>query len=302
MIRLTLSPCGRGQGEGRGNVAAKVSLLKWQNLFWLIGLCVWSSVAQAADSVSERIAELTARVASYQAIGYYPEAKKQLDQAQALLTDRAAAIDQVRLLAAWGDWLLNSHQEDEAIKKLLEGVRQIDATPELQPQQLLKGQLLNNIGNAYMVQKRYSRADASYQQALQTVAGLDGRLLLEAEIHHNQARAAMRKREFARAASELDTAATLYRAVPDQKMRGFGLVSLGRIALDVRRADPAVNQHLVQAWQLLTAGGELARQSGDDRTLSYALGYQGQGYELDGRLGEAIQLTRQALFHAHAAQ
>ncbi|MBF0123853.1 MAG: CHAT domain-containing protein [Magnetococcales bacterium] len=253
------------------------------------------------ETVSQRVATLTTLAATQQSMGYYPEAKKILDQAQ-LLVASGDSTDHARLLAAWGDWLLNSHQEDEALKKLQEGVGLLDQQTEGRQVRLLKGQLLNNMGNVYVVQKRYGLAHASYLKALQAISGLEVRLL-ESEIHHNQARLAMRKRDFSQAVDQIELATASYRAVPDHVARGFGLVSLGRILLDIMRADTvASDQYLLQAWNLLEEGGNLARLAGDGRTLSFALGYQGQSYEMGGRTGEAIQLTKQALFHAHSVQ
>ena len=57
----------------------------------------------------------------------------------------------------------------------------------------------------------------------------------------------------------------------------------------------------VQAFRLHQEAAQIAEKTGDQRTLAYALGYQGALYEFEKRDAEALALTRRAVFAAQQA-
>ncbi len=80
------------------------------------------------------------------------------------------------------------------------------------------------------------------------------------------------------------------------------LTHLGRTHLILAAADPVQrNAQTLLAVESFTRAAEAAHEAGDPRLLSYAQGYLGEIYERDGRLDDAAELTRRALFAAQQA-
>ncbi|MGC4098485.1 MAG: tetratricopeptide repeat protein [Nitrospira sp.] len=125
--------------------------------------------------------------------------------------------------------------------------------------------------------------------------------LLAATARTNAARALLRIGQPTNSRLSLDAALDLLQHVAPSRHKSLGLIG---IAVAYQRLIP----HLTHARDalLLTAAGVLqeaaavAEEQGDKRTLSYAWGYLGHLYETESRVGEALQLTRKALFTAQS--
>jgi CHAT domain-containing protein len=84
-------------------------------------------------------------------------------------------------------------------------------------------------------------------------------------------------------------------AFPDGATRARLLIHVARTWIGVADRSPARSGSLRRAARLLDRAARTAREAGDGRDESFALGYLGGLYERRGRGNEALELTRRAL-------
>ncbi len=114
----------------------------------------------------------------------------------------------------------------------------------------------------------------------------------------NAARLAVRDRDPRTAETLLAEAARLVQTLPDSHDKAFHLLAIGQL----RRTLPGASAtQRSQAAQDFSTAATLARQLDDQRSLSYALGYQAQLHQDGGHPIEALALYRQAAFAAQQA-
>jgi CHAT domain-containing protein len=91
-------------------------------------------------------------------------------------------------------------------------------------------------------------------------------------------------------------------ALPESQSKARLLVHLGRTLELLAQQQPEGRAATrSRAAETFGAAAEAAGQAGAKRTESFALGYQAQLYEADGRREEALELTRRAIFAAEVA-
>jgi CHAT domain-containing protein len=135
---------------------------------------------------------------------------------------------------------------------------------------------------------------AAYAEA-RALAREGGDDALAAAASANAARAAVAAQDAATAARELDAAQASAQALADPRVRARLLVQLGRSWAELAARRPAAPGAAKRAAEVLTLAAKQARGAGDARLESYALGWLGALYERDGRLDDALGLTRRAL-------
>lgn len=256
------------------------------------------STTLATRNPTERIDLLVALGVAYQALGHFSQAGTHLEEARSLAEETPSRRDEVQLLSAWGDFLLATGRGTEALAWL---------TPKVST--LREGgvggselaSLLNTLGNARAAGRHYAAAAEAFQEAA-TLAGESGDAPLQGVCLANLVHLALRGHATEAGERHLAAALPVVRGLPDGHRKGFALVSLGHMALEMARKDSSRGRSWSRtALAVLQEGATIARGRSEWTLLSHALGDQGGLYELAARYSEAERLTREALFHAQNA-
>lgn len=162
----------------------------------------------------------------------------------------------------------------------------------------LSAQVLNDLGILLAGRSDAGNARRMFEQA-GALARKSGNPALAAKAKRNLADALFARRDFPGAIRAARSAASAARNLPASHDRAFLLMGCGQLLQDVFVESPEHGNALrAEAFKLHREAQTVAEEIGDDRALSYALGYQGAMYEFEKRSSEALALTRRAIFHA----
>ena len=159
--------------------------------------------------------------------------------------------------------------------------------------------LLNDRGNILASQERYSEALGSFTEST---------VLAEAIEHHalavtaliNAAWSSLLEGQLEAANDRLDLAFTQVGVLEDSHEKAKEFLSIGLAYDRLRQAIQPSNTNLInRSAQSFRRSAEIADRFNDFRTVSYGWGHLGSLYESEGRVDEAMELTRRAI---HAAQ
>jgi len=152
---------------------------------------------------------------------------------------------------------------------------------------------LNNLGNLYWTRLDYEPATTHYLESVQLARrSNDVQTLRTALANLGRCYVSTGNPD---ADASLREAYGLWTAQPDSRDKAEALLGIGqcyrRLAADVNRSD-----HLTKAATILEAAERTATSVGDNRLVSYAMGYGGAVAKEQGDIGHALAATRQALF------
>lgn len=224
---------------------------------------------------------------AYQAIGNYGRAHATLTQA---LEQKIPVEQLIMVYSHLSDVLLAMQKPEEARQKIDEGLALIQRSEK----PLLRAHLLNNAGNIFSVQKDYAHALQAYQEA-STLAEHHGDKTLYIQILTNQTRIHLKQENIQACITLLATALTQVHENMNDVSRGFQLISLGQLALQIQEHYPSQNL-FSNIYQVLNEASQLSEKYKNTRLQAYAKGYLGQLYEQGHQYKEALQLTNQAIF------
>jgi CHAT domain-containing protein/Tfp pilus assembly protein PilF len=257
----------------------------------------WTEAArlyEAEQKPKEQSNALIHLAQSYQALGQYKEALKNLESSLALAEKLGDRTQTAVALGALGNGYIAAGPPEMALKYLNEGLR---IAREVNNQDL-SAIILNNIGNLLTAQKKYSEALVAYRESVSLATARNNRSLLIGALV-NEATASIQMNQPREAKPLLDRALDQIRALEASHEKAVGLINIGLAYDDLRSRLPDSNDSLLLlAHETLSEAGTLADSMGDRRTSSYAWGYLGKLYEDERRYQEALQLTRRATFAA----
>ena len=257
----------------------------------------WTEAArlyEAEQKPKEQSNALIHLAQSYQALGQYKEALRNLESSLALAEKLGDRTQTAVALGALGNVYIAAGPPEMALKYLNEGLR---IAREVNNQDL-SAIILNNLGNLLTAQKKYSEALVAYRESVSLATARNNRsLLIRALV--NEATASIQMNQPREAKALLDRALDQIRALEASHEKAVGLINIGLAYDDLRSRLPDSNDSLLLlAHETLSEAGTLADSMGDRRTSSYAWGYLGKLYEDERRYQEALQLTRRATFAA----
>ncbi len=274
----------------RGEVSAATAL--WQGAA--------ERYAAAGDAPQE--AEALVRLAQgWQALGHLDRAVASLERASLRAGPDGAA--RARVQAALGETYLALGALDNAdavLADALGGASGADGR--------LTATIRNTQGSVRSARGAHDDALSLYRKSADDAA-LAGDRPLSAAARANAAGAALDAGRRGDAIADAGRALAEARPLGHSDARARLLVNLGstyeRLAADERLAskgdDDAAGKHALVAAEVLLAAGESAEEIGASRTASYAWGSLARLYERDGRLDEALGLTRRAILAAERA-
>jgi len=158
--------------------------------------------------------------------------------------------------------------------------------------------ILNNLGNLHIFRSNYQEALESYLESARQ-AEKAGNLSLAVISVVNGAKVTFQTGKYTETLRELDKAVVQLKKLDDSYSKAYSLISIGLSYSDLRSRLPEQDKHIsLQAYTALNEALNVSQRINDQRTVSYAYGYLGSLYENEGRLPEALELTRVAVFAA----
>jgi len=149
----------------------------------------------------------------------------------------------------------------------------------------------NNLGNLYSYQLRYPEAEKQYERAMQLASEPEGVCRSEG----NLARVKLDEGDFEKAEKYAEAVANHAAKLPDSHDKAFLLIGAG-YTFNKIGSQAHEDRLRLKAYEAYQAAAGTAERIGDKRSLSYALGYEGQLYETEKKYDDALALTRRALF------
>ncbi len=228
---------------------------------------------------------------AYQSIGQLRSARTALETTQQLAEGLNDPELNATILNHFGSLYQSSGEFDLAKHSFQQGldIAERDNNNEI------AAALDNNQGNLFFAMGKNAAAAESYQKGIGLSRSGENPLLL-ATVQINFVAAirgeGSRKRE---ANSILDQAQETLRQVENFHPKACALIRLGLSYQDLSKK----NQYQTDIpLQLFSEAKEIAEKIGDQRTLSYALGYAGKYHKEKQNLLTALELTRQAVLAA----
>jgi len=236
----------------------------------------------ASGSTGSQFDALIDLTAAYEAMGKFEQAEQPSDQAAALLPLLHSPARQLTVLLTQADLYTFTHREAAAEDAINEGLtlsRRLGMTRA-------EAGLENALGNVRVRQGQFVDAVTAYALSA-TLAGQSGDHAQRARALANAATAAARLPDpeqtiqFSRAA--------MAEITPMQTGRQ-------KLTLLLTVGQSLESPSRTEAERIYLDAATEARATGDQQSLSYALGYEGRLLQSTGRADEALQITRQAAF------
>lgn len=249
----------------------------------------WSQALRAAQAEGSLQAQARAELGAartYLALGRAPLAMQRLERAQQLATDGGEQSLLAPIAAALGSASLLAGEPAKARTALELAITQGRSGGD----QDVIAHSANDLARLEADAGNTARAAELYRQSMAS-ARASNNPALEATAAVNLARLALPAGERAQA---LSMAGQRVRALPPSHIRAMTLVSIARQHAEGGDGAAPDAASLRQAAADYDAAAATARQLGDARVLSYALGYKGAMEEAAGRPQAALELTRQA--------
>ena len=263
--------------------------------YWKEALRFYQEGADIGGQVDTRLN----LAAAYHALGYYKLAI--FDNLKVALALAEKLDDQARIMSvksSLGSACIFTREADQAESYLQEAL----SLAQEHNYPAAGAVILNNLGNLYSARSEYESALKSYQQAYVLAQEADDTLLM-AKARTNAAVCASHT-DGDKSGSLKSDAMALISRLKDSHEKAFLLLAVGQagqrlaIQLEPTHRSKALDEVLGVYYQSL----QIANRLDDRRAMSYALGYLGQVHEFQGRLDEALGVTRRAAFGAQQTQ
>ncbi len=254
----------------------------------------WSNEAKYfADKgqTSDQINALIHLARAYQTLGQNSASITVLDEANTLANNSKNERQQISVLNSLGaaHTAMGEYQKANELLEFSAGkARANDATG-------LLAATLNNQGNLLTLKGKYTQANKAYADSAR-LALSSGYPELAQKASVNSAIAASKTGDKDKIETTLQTAKKQLETVADDHDKAFNWITLGQIAQRLTTKYPGPSQWQSFAYHAFQQAITIGEQLSDVRAISYGKGYLGQLYLTEGRFGEALQLTRQAIF------
>jgi len=252
-------------------------------------LAHWDQARRDAQAAGDAGAEARAQLGAartYLALGRASLATQRLESAHTLATAHGNHTLLGPISAALGSALLLAGEPAKARTALEQAI----TLGRNGSDQDVIAQSANDLARLEAEAGNTARAADLYRQGMAS-ARTSSNPALEATAAVNLARLPLPDADRLQA---LTTAQQLARALPPSHIRAMTLVSVGRLRSDTPDAAGAPGSSRRQATADFDEAATTARQIGDQRVLSYALGYKGAMVEASRDPVLALDLTRQA--------
>jgi len=163
----------------------------------------------------------------------------------------------------------------------------------------LEAAILNDTGLAWAMSGQVGPAAVAFERAA-SIAAETGLHDLQATACINGAHFSVDQGELEGVAGKLAGCANVVEGLDSPRRRAAHATAIGTVYAHGQRYHAAPAGWRLRAFEAFDTGRQAAREAGDGRSESYALGYTGGLYEDEGRHEEALAYSRQAAFLAQA--
>ena len=292
LLVLFFAPFGRcDEAGGKGSIAAAKQMSASGNFEAAIPL--WRSALDEAAASKNATGQLTTALGladALQQLGQYRLATDTLHTADLLAKQGTDKRLQARIQSSIGTLFMFTSDADDAEPCLTKGLSLAREVGD----SALTASALNNLGNLHAYQKNYDKALAEFKEGI-SLAKNAGNKVLAAKISGNMVTTAV-------AASSWDDAKKwAYQIIddgphiPDSHDKATALLSAGKGCVDLFTQNDSSDDDLrLKANDAYQQAEKTAEKIHDDRALSFALGYRGELYQMEGKSDDALVLTRHA--------
>lgn len=285
-------------GDGPAEMAAGEEL--YQHGQFSPAYARWKEAEQAytkEKDVEGQIRALMREAAACQALGQHRLSVQQLFSAETLAENGKKRRLLAEVKAARGAISIFTREADQAeplLQESLKLAREERATG-------LQASILNSLGIIQDSQGKPEEAARSFEEGAK-LAQASGQQDLLGKILKNQADSALAAKDLDGAERSATLATQAADKLPDGHEKAFQLMGVGQLLEQLFIDSPDHQNSLrARAFRLYQQAGKMAETAGDQRALSYALGYEGAQYEFEKRDADALALTRRAVFLAQEA-
>lgn len=235
---------------------------------------------------------------AYQALGQHRRAHQLLERTLASSQQAPGQPHLALVQARLGGALLLTLDLERADAQLNQAL----AAARAEQRHSLASAILNDRGNLLALQGKVPDALAAFQEAA-SIAPADDTTGLAASALANAAATAARHQDTATSDRLNARALAEIERLPTHHTRGFLLLTAGLTDRELAQHDTdPTRPHLQRAHRAFSHGLTLADSLDNPSLRTYALGYLGDLYELDGNLDAALALSQRATFAAQQAR
>ena len=255
----------------------------------------WTEAAARYHEQHDASAEIHAlaqAATARQGLGQYQSAVKQLQQARTLADtagDRGLYASLTQQLGAALLQLPDPAVAEPLLREAMQLARTLKNTR-------LEATVLDSLGALEQLKGNTATALEHYTRCL-TLAGKDGDSALLARAAANAGQLDLDTKNYQHADARLAQAQTTVSLLPDSHDKAYLLIRIARLQQQLAAALPTRRATLTRdAYTGLQEAARIAEKLGDPRAASWAWGYLGELYETHGRINEAMDLTRRAIY------
>jgi CHAT domain-containing protein len=261
-------------------------------------LVTWQSATNAYQKTGDSsgaIRSLINQTQAFRALGLYPRAKSTLEQVHQMLQAQPDSLLKAAGLLNYGDALRlvgDLAGSEKVLKQSLAIAQRLQSPADITP-------ALLSLGNTARAQQQPSEALGYYQQAMTTLP--NSGIAIQAQL--NQLRLLTEMARWPEAQTLISQIQPQFDQVPASRIGVYARVNFAQNALKLQQATGQSASKALSGQdiaQVLATAVQQAKQIGDQRAESYAIGYLGEIYERTGQRADALALTERALLLAQA--
>jgi len=164
----------------------------------------------------------------------------------------------------------------------------------------IEAQALNNLANLHSYQTKFDTAEREYETAAELAAS-NRDMELASQARANLAHTAVLAGDYQNAEKWADQIVRTAATLQDSHNKAYAMLSAGQTFDELfLKAPNHDNQLRLRALHAFDQAAATAQALGDQRALSYALGYKGELYEAERKYDDALTLTRNAVLLAQS--
>jgi len=237
------------------------------------------------------------KIQALQALGLYSQAFKQLKIARQNLQDQPDTLIKAKVLQSLGDVLRGIGQVQES-QKVLESSLAIAENLQA-PEEI--GIILISLGNTAILLENPEAANLFYQEAIEESPLAE----IKVQAMLNQLNLLVQQKQYLAATESVKNIDDLLNKLPSYQAAIYAKINLAQRLIELRKIalENGNNQAFYSTLKIadyLVKAVQQARNLGDTRAESYALGNFGKLYEYNQQWNEAKELTEKALNLAQA--
>ncbi|HEX4140867.1 MAG TPA: CHAT domain-containing protein [Candidatus Methylacidiphilales bacterium] len=256
-------------------------------------LVPWRAAVVAADQEKDTKSELQAALGladALQNLGQLRLAEDALEKADKLAKASSATALQAKIESSLGTIYMFVGDPDDGEALLKNGVK---LGHKLGDERIV-AMALNNLADFHVYQRKFDQAMAEYDEAA-TTARAAGDKLLAAKARVNLVKCAMTAGDNDKAQAAAFAVIDAGPGLPDAHEKALALLGAGKACVDLAAQNGSGGEDLRRkAFSAFEQAEATAKKIDDNRALSFALGYQGGLYQMEGKSDDALVLSRHA--------